>query len=116
MSRVTQYQSNFTVGELDDLVKSRIDLEQYASGLDRAKNVTIMPQGGFERRPGLRYMADLTSHLGGSYTAQTGMRLIPFEFSNTQSFMLVLVKQSASETRRFVFANLVQITNIKILQ
>lgn len=112
MSRVTQYQSNFTVGELDDLVKSRIDLEQYASGLDRAKNVTIMPQGGFERRPGLRYMADLTSHLGGSYTAQTGMRLIPFEFSNTQSFMLVLVKQSASETRMFVFANLVQITNI----
>ena len=112
MSRVTQYQSNFTVGELDDLVKSRIELEQYASGLDRAKNVTIMPQGGFERRPGLRYMADLTSHLGGSYTAQTGMRLIPFEFSNTQSFMLVLVKQSASETRMFVFANLVQITNI----
>ena len=57
-------------------------------------------------------MADLTSHLGGSFNAQNGMRLIPFEFSNDQSFMLVFVKQSASETRMFVFANTVQITNI----
>lgn len=112
MSRVTLYQSNFTVGELDPLVKGRLDIQQYASGLDRAKNVTMLPQGGFERRSGLRYLADLTSHLGGSYTAQTGMRLIPFEFSNTQSFMLVFVKNSASATRMFVYANLTLITNI----
>tara|TARA_B100001287_G_scaffold197436_2_gene167045 strand:+ start:6231 stop:8264 length:2034 start_codon:yes stop_codon:yes gene_type:complete len=112
MSRVTVYQSNFTVGELDPLVKGRVDLNQYPSALDRAKNVTLMPQGGFERRPGLAFMADLTSHLGGSFTAQNGMRLVPFEFSNDQSFMLVFVKQSATETRMFVFANTVQITNI----
>ena len=112
MSRVTLYQSNFTVGELDPLVKGRLDIQQYASGLDRAKNVTMLPQGGFERRAGLRYLADLTSHLGGSYTAQTGMRLIPFEFSNTQSFMLVFVKNSSSATRMFVYANLTLITNI----
>ena len=112
MSRVTVYQSNFTVGELDPLVKGRVDLNQYPSALDRAKNITVLPQGGFERRPGLAFMADLTSHLGGSFTAQNGMRLIPFEFSNDQSFMLVFVKQSASETRMFVFANTVQITNI----
>ena len=112
MSRVTLYQSNFTVGELDPLVKGRLDILQYASGLDRAKNVTMLPQGGFERRAGLRYLADLTSHLGGSYTAQTGIRLIPFEFSTTQSFMLVFVKNSASATRMFVYANLTLITNI----
>ena len=112
MSRVTLYQSNFTVGELDPLVKGRLDIQQYASGLDRAKNVTMLPQGGFERRSGLRYLADLTSHLGGSYTAQTGIRLIPFEFSTTQSFMLVFVKNSASATRMFVYANLTLITNI----
>ena len=112
MSRVTLYQSNFTVGELDPLVKGRLDIQQYSSGLDRAKNVTVLPQGGFERRAGLRYLADLTSHLGSSYTAQVGMRLIPFEFSNTQSFMLVFVKNSATETRMFVYANLTLITNI----
>ena len=112
MSRVTLYQSNFTVGELDPLVKGRLDIQQYSSGLERAKNVTVLPQGGFERRAGLRYLADLTSHLGSSYTAQIGMRLIPFEFSNTQSFMLVFVKNSATETRMFVYANLTLITNI----
>ena len=112
MSRVTVYQSNFTVGELDPLVKGRVDLNQYPSALDRAKNITVMPQGGFERRPGLAFLQDLSSHLGGSFTAQTGIRLIPFEFSNEQSFMLVFVKQSASETRMFVYANKVLITNI----
>ena len=112
MSRVTVYQSNFTVGELDPLVKGRVDLNQYPSALDRAKNITVMPQGGFERRPGLAFLQDLSSHLGGSFNAQNGIRLIPFEFSNDQSFMLVFVKQSASETRMFVYANKVLITNI----
>ena len=112
MSRVTVYQSNFTVGELDPLVKGRVDLNQYPSALDRAKNVTVMPQGGFERRPGLAFLQDLSSHLGGSFNAQNGIRLIPFEFSNDQSFMLVFVKQSATETRMFVYANKVLITNI----
>jgi len=111
MSRLTLYQSNFTQGEVDPLMHGRVDIEQYYSALDRAKNVMIMPQGGFERRPGSRFMFDLTSHLG-SYTALAGIRLIPFEFSIDQSFMLLFVKQSTSDVRMFVFANQVQITNI----
>tara|TARA_Y100001956_G_scaffold10632_1_gene9417 strand:- start:130 stop:2163 length:2034 start_codon:yes stop_codon:yes gene_type:complete len=111
MSRVTLYQSNFTQGEVDPLMHGRVDIEQYYSALDRAKNVMIMPQGGFERRPGSKFMFDLTSHLG-SYTALAGIRLIPFEFSIDQSFMLLFVKQSSSDVRMFVFANQVQITNI----
>lgn len=105
------YQSNFTQGEVDPLMHGRVDIEQYYSALDRAKNVMIMPQGGFERRPGSKFMFDLTSHLG-SYTALAGIRLIPFEFSIDQSFMLLFVKQSSSDVRMFVFANQVQITNI----
>tara|TARA_R100000654_G_scaffold23279_1_gene45609 strand:- start:11267 stop:13300 length:2034 start_codon:yes stop_codon:yes gene_type:complete len=111
MSRITMYQSNFTQGEVDPLMHGRVDIEQYYSALDRAKNVMIMPQGGFERRPGSKFMFDLTSHLG-SYTALAGIRLIPFEFSIDQSFMLLFVKQSSSDVRMFVFANQVQITNI----
>ena len=111
MSRVTLYQSNFTQGEIDPLVQGRIDIQQYASALDRAKNVLVMPQGGFERRPGSKFMFDLTSHLG-SYTTLAGIRLIPFEFSTTQSFMLLFVKKTTSDVRMFVFANQVQITNI----
>lgn len=112
MSRITQYQSSFTVGEIDPLLFGRIDLQQYASALEKAQNVVVLPQGGFERRPGLRFMLDITSHLGGSFTTLDGIRLVPFEFSTSQSYMLVFVKNTTSNTRMFVFANGQQITNI----
>lgn len=112
MSRVTQYQSNFTVGEIDPLLVGRIDIQQYASGLSKAQNVVVLPQGGFERRPGLRFMLDITSHLGGSFTTLDGIRLVPFEFSTTQAFMLAFVKNTTTNTRVFFFANGIQITNI----
>ena len=112
MSRVTMYQSNFTVGEIDPLVIGRTDIQQYASGLQKAQNVVILPQGGFERRPGLRFMFDITSHVGPLYTTLDAIRLIPFEFSTSESFMLAFVKFSKYETRMFVFGNGQQITNI----
>jgi len=112
MARVTQYQSNFTVGEIDPLVIGRVDIQQYGSALEKAQNVVVLPQGGFERRPGLRFMLDISSHLGGSFTTLDGIRLVPFEFSTTQSYMLVFVKNTTTNTRMFVFANGQQITNI----
>ncbi len=112
MSRVTQYQSNFTVGEIDPLLVGRIDIQQYGSALSKAQNVVVLPQGGFERRPGLRFMLDITSHLGGSFTTLDGIRLIPFEFSTTQAFMLAFVKFDTNNTRVFFFANGVQLLNI----
>jgi len=111
MSRITQYQSNFTVGEIDPLLVGRVDIQQYASALSKAQNVVILPQGGFERRPGLRFMADITSHLG-SFSTLNGIRLVPFEFSTTQAFMLVFVKKDTTNTRVFFFANGVQLLNI----
>ena len=112
MSRVTQYQSNFTVGEIDPLLVGRIDIQQYGSALSKAQNVVVLPQGGFERRPGLRFMLDISSHLGGSFTTLDGIRLVPFEFSTAQAFMLAFVKYDTTNTRVFFFANGVQLTNI----
>ena len=112
MSRVTVYQNAFTVGEIDPLLQARIDLQQYEAGLDRAKNVVVMPQGGLERRPGLRFMQDLTSHKGTAFTDLEAFRLVSFEFSTTQSYMLVFVKNTTSITRMFVYANLQLQTNI----
>ena len=51
MSRAVTIQSNFTTGEVDPLLKSRIDINQYYNALDQARNVLIQPQGGIERRP-----------------------------------------------------------------
>ena len=82
--RVTQFQTNFSVGELDPLIRARTDLAQYQNALEEATNVIIQPQGGLKRRDGLKFIYDF----GTSFTA---FKLIPFEFSVTDSFLLVLV-------------------------
>ena len=108
MSRVQQYQSSFTNGELDPLLRGRIDLQQYYSSVETADNVIFEPQGGFSRRPGLRFIADITAD-----NPSNGSVLIPFEFSTTQNFMIVASAQNTTSTIRFrFFANQTLLTNI----
>jgi hypothetical protein len=103
MSRQVQIQTNFSVGELDPLLKSRIDLQQYYNALQTANNVFIQPQGGIKRRDGLKYLAELPS----AANPQDGIRCIPFEYSTSDSYMLVMVNQ-----RIYIFKNKALITNI----
>jgi hypothetical protein len=81
--RIVRLATNFTSGELDPLLRGRSDLEQYQNGLERAKNVLVQPQGGLRRRDGLRFIDDLTGF--------TAFKLVPFEFSTTDSYLLVFV-------------------------
>ena len=81
--QIVRLATNFTSGELDPLLRGRSDLEQYQNGLERAKNVMVQPQGGLRRRDGLRFIAD--------FTGFTAFKLIPFEFSTTDSYLLVFV-------------------------
>lgn len=85
MSRIQQYQASFTIGEIDPLLKGRIDLQQYYTSVASAKNVIFEPQGGFSRRPGLKFLADITSD-----GAANGHYLAPFEFSIDESFMVCM--------------------------
>lgn len=100
MSRATTIQTNFTTGEIDPLLKSRIDINQYYNALEEARNVLIQPQGGAERRPGLQFISDVTS-------AGTTFRLVPFEFSTTQSYMLLF-----ANNKMFVFKDKTLVTAI----
>jgi hypothetical protein len=101
MPRFVDIQTNFSTGELDPLLRSRIDLQQYKNALAKATNVVVQPQGGIRRRPGLKYMAELPA------AAANGVRLVPFEFSVADSYMLCFTDQ-----RMYVFKDGVQITNI----
>ena len=85
MSRIQQYQASFTIGEIDPLLKGRIDLQQYYTSVSSAKNVIFEPQGGFSRRPGLQFLADITAD-----GAANGHYLAPFEFSIDESFMVCM--------------------------
>jgi len=103
MSRVVGIQSNFTTGEVDPLLHSRIDIEQYYNALAQARNVLIQPQGGVTRRPGLQYVGEIPS----AATPQNGCRLVPFEYSTTQSYMLLF-----TNNRMYIYKDKVLQTNI----
>jgi hypothetical protein len=56
MARFVNIQTNFTTGELDPLVRSRVDLDAYNNALETARNVICQPQGGVTRRPGTKFI------------------------------------------------------------
>jgi len=103
MTRAVTLQSNFTTGEIDPLLKSRIDINQYYNALEQARNVLIQPQGGATRRPGLQFISEIPS----AANPQDGCRLVPFEFSTTQSYMLLFV-----HNRMYIYKDKVLQTNI----
>jgi hypothetical protein len=101
MARFVNLQTNFSTGELDPLLRARVDLEQYNNALSKATNVVIQPQGGLKRRPGLKNIYELPA------STANGVRMVPFEFSVDDSYMLVFV-----DLRMYVFKAGVLVTNI----
>jgi len=105
MSRFVSIQTNFSTGELDPLLRARVDLTAYTNALEKATNVVCQPQGGIRRRPGSRYITSLAN--SGAESAANGVRLVEFEFSTSDSYMLCF-----THNRMYIFKNRVLITNI----
>jgi len=101
MSRIVFIQNDFTSGELDPKLRARTDIAQYRSGLTTATNVSIQPQGGAKRRDGTKFITQLDSG------AANAVRMVSFEFSVTDSYMLVF-----TPGRMYVIKDGVLITNI----
>jgi len=101
MPRIIQIQNDFTSGELDPKLRARTDISQYSSGLATAKNVAVQPQGGAKRRDGTQFITQLDSG------AANAVRMVSFEFSVSDSYMLVF-----TPGRMYVFKNKVLQTNI----
>jgi hypothetical protein len=89
MPRFIDFQTNFSTGELDPLLRSRVDIPQYENALAKATNVIIQPQGGARRRPGTKHIFELPN--SSTPSAANGVRLISFEFSVDDSYMLCFV-------------------------
>lgn len=105
MTRFVSLQTNFSSGVMDPLLLSRVDLAAYQNALSEAKNVVIQPQGGARRRAGLKYLTALPN--SGISSAANGVRCVPFEFSVSDSYMLVF-----THYRMYVFRNKALVTNI----
>jgi hypothetical protein len=105
MSRFVSIQTNFSTGELDPLLRARVDLTAYQNALEEATNVVCQPQGGIRRRPGMRYLASLPN--SSTESAANGVRLVEFEFSTSDSYMLCF-----THNRMYIFKDETLITNI----
>lgn len=80
-------QTSFVSGEIAGELSARRDTVQYPSALARARNITAIPQGGFQRRIGSAYVATLTSDSGNP---EDGVLMLPFEFSKTETYLIIL--------------------------
>ena len=72
---------SFNAGEFTPRLHSRYELAKYKNGCKTLTNFVPLPQGPVTRRPGTEYIAAVADST--SFT-----RLIPFEFSEEDSYML----------------------------
>ncbi len=83
MARSAYPYTSFTGGELSDQLDGRIDLDKYKVGCKTVENMIVYPHGTAARRPGTKFIAEAKRGTNG-----TAHRLIPFEFSTTQTYIL----------------------------
>ena len=83
MARSAYPYTSFTGGELSDQLDGRIDLDKYKVGCKTIENMIVYPHGTAARRPGTKFIAEAKRGTDG-----TAHRLIPFEFSTTQTYIM----------------------------
>ena len=81
MAKTTVAFTNFTAGELSPRLDGRTDLGKYFNGSKTLENMVVHPHGAATRRPGTKFIHEVKTS-----SAQT--RLIPFEFSTTQTYIM----------------------------
>jgi hypothetical protein len=86
MARVAVQLTNFTGGELSPRLDGRNDLQKYPTGCKTLENMIVYPHGSAARRSGTQFVAEVKD-------SSKETRLIPFEFSTTQTYMLEFGEQ-----------------------
>ncbi|MBS4046570.1 MAG: hypothetical protein KG075_09540 [Alphaproteobacteria bacterium] len=86
MPKVSPIQTAFNAGEISPLMYGRVDFEKYGLALARCFNSIPMVQGGVTRRPGFAFSAEVKD-------SSKKTRVIRFEFSTTQAYVIELGDQ-----------------------
>lgn len=81
MPRVAPLQGDFSAGEFSPLMQGRVDIERYRAALAICLNYVPTVQGAITRRPGTKYIAE-------TKTSSKESRLVAFEFSTTQAYVI----------------------------
>ena len=72
---------SFTAGELSPRMEGRTDFTKYFSAGTIINNFVVQPHGPVTRRPGSHFIAEVKN-------SANNVRLIPFSFSTTQTYIL----------------------------
>ena len=81
MGKASHIQTSFNAGELSPSLEGRTDFQKYASGCRQLENFLPTVQGGVVKRSGTRFLKEVKD-------SSKETRLIPFEFSTTQGYIL----------------------------
>ena len=81
MPRTTLALTSFVSGELGAKLDGRTDFAKYSTGAKTLENFLIHPQGSATRRVGTKFIAEVKD-------SSKKTRLIPFEFSTVQTYIL----------------------------
>jgi len=81
MSQINPFLSSLNSGEFSPRMEARVDFERYPNASKMCRNFVLLPQGGITRRPGTRFIKEVK-------TSSLSTRLIPFQFSEDDSYML----------------------------
>lgn len=79
MAVLNQLQPSFNNGEISPLLYDRVDYQKFVSSVKSGKNMFVHAQGGMSNRAGTLMLAQAKDAV---------VRLIPFEFSNTETYMI----------------------------
>lgn len=89
MGRSHTIQTNFTSGELSPTLRGREDLTKFFNGSEKLENFIVKPQGGAFRRSGTQFIAQTKdSDIDAATDSTDAARLVEFEFSTTQAYIL----------------------------
>lgn len=83
MARVGPALTSFNAGEFGKRMAGRTDFARYINAGERFENILPLPQGGWTRRPGSRFVAEVHDNA-------VRHRVRRFQVSNTQSYILEL--------------------------
>jgi len=81
MPRTTLALTSFVSGEFGNKLTGRTDFDKYSSAAKTMENFLVHPQGAATRRVGTQFISEVKD-------SSKKTRLIPFEFSTTQTYIL----------------------------
>lgn len=81
MPKASPIQEAFNAGEFSPLMDARVRFDKYGSALRTCLNAVPIVEGGVTARPGTKFVAAVKD-------SSKATRLLPFEFSTTQAYVL----------------------------